>query len=194
MCYLCIYIFFLLKDNDKIAFSRVVSSVRKRSNTARVVASIDGSARDFTRASSATVRRKAFAQAAVTLLLELDADGIELNWKEPGSTHAGRGSANDRITMVQLLQDLQQAVKAASKSRNRNRELWFRGSLHTNVMEEAYNMFDLCELVDHVTLDPSTTDYLENSHAPLYDRPSMLETGNGYVSKRFILHGVIAKY
>ncbi|EAL40229.3 AGAP008561-PA, partial [Anopheles gambiae str. PEST] len=171
------------------------SSIRKRSNTARVMASIDGSARDFTRASSATVRRKAFAQAAVTLLLELDADGIELNWKEPGSTHAGRGSANDRITMVQLLQDLQQAVKAASKSRNRNRELWFRGSLHTNVMEEAYNMFDVCELVDHVTLDPSTTDSLENSHAPLYDRPSMLKTGNGYntTTQRWIDEGCAPK-
>ncbi|XP_041777283.1 putative chitinase 1 isoform X1 [Anopheles merus] len=161
----------LFSDNDKIAFSRVVSSVRKRSSTVRVVASIDGYARDFTITSSAIVRRKAFVQAAVTLLLELDADGIELNWKAPGNSNAGYGSSNDRITMVQLLQDLRQAVKAASKSRNRNRELWFRGSLHPNVIDEAYNMLDVCELVDHITLDPSTVDSLENSHAPLYGTP-----------------------
>ena len=109
--------FYQIQDNDKIAFSRVVSSVQKRSSTVRVVASIDGTARDFATTSIAIVRRKAFVQAAVALLLELDADAIELNWK------ASSNSANDRATMVQLLQDLRQAVNAASKSRNRTREL-----------------------------------------------------------------------
>uniref|UniRef100_A0A1S4HCQ9 GH18 domain-containing protein n=1 Tax=Anopheles gambiae TaxID=7165 RepID=A0A1S4HCQ9_ANOGA len=158
----------LFSDNEKIAFSRVVSSVRKRSKTARVVASIDGSARDFTITSNAIVRRQAFVQAAVAMLLELDADAIELNWK------ASRNSGNDRITMVQLLQDLRQAVKAVNKSISRNRELWFRGSLHPKVLEVAYNMFDVCQLADHVTLDPSTAESLENAHAPLYGTPIVL--------------------
>uniref|UniRef100_A0A2C9H3S7 GH18 domain-containing protein n=1 Tax=Anopheles gambiae TaxID=7165 RepID=A0A2C9H3S7_ANOGA len=172
----------LFSDKDKIAFSRVVSSVRKRSNTARIVASIDGTARDFATTSIAIVRRKAFVQAAVALLLELDADAIELNWK------ASSNSANDRATMVQLLQDLRQAVNAASKSRNRTRELWFRGSLHPSLLADAYNIFDVCELVDHVTLDPSTAESLENSHAPLYGTPQELgmyipNIGNIYYPK-----------
>uniref|UniRef100_A0A182KF18 GH18 domain-containing protein n=1 Tax=Anopheles christyi TaxID=43041 RepID=A0A182KF18_9DIPT len=149
--------------------------IRKRSNTVRVVASIDGSARDFTTTSSATVRRKAFVQAAVSLLLELDADAIELNWMSPGNSGVASGDGLDRVTMVQLLQDLRQAVNSASKSiRSRNRELWFRGSLHPNVIEEAYNMFDVCELVDHVTLDPNTAISLENAHAPLRGTPQEL--------------------
>uniref|UniRef100_A0A182P4L2 GH18 domain-containing protein n=1 Tax=Anopheles epiroticus TaxID=199890 RepID=A0A182P4L2_9DIPT len=165
----------LFNDYDKQDFSRLVSSVRSRSNTVRVVASIDGSARDFTTTSSAIVRRKAFVPAAIALLLELDADAIELNWQEPGNSNAGKGSGNDRVTMTQLLQDLRQAVNAASKSiRSRNRELWFRGSLHPNVIEEAYNMLDVCELVDHVTLDPTTVETLENVHAPLYGTPQVL--------------------
>uniref|UniRef100_A0A182P4L3 GH18 domain-containing protein n=1 Tax=Anopheles epiroticus TaxID=199890 RepID=A0A182P4L3_9DIPT len=165
----------LFNDNDKLAFSRLVSSVRKRSNTVRVVASIDGSARDFTTTSSAIVRRKAFVQAAITLLLELDADAIELNWQSPGNSGVGSGDGLDRITMVQLLQDLRQAVNAASKSiQNRQRELWFRGSLHPNVIETAYNLLDVCELTDHVTLDPNTADSLENAHAPLRGTPQVL--------------------
>ncbi|XP_041777124.1 chitinase-3-like protein 1 [Anopheles merus] len=165
----------LFSDNDKIAFSRVVSSVRKRSSTVRVVASIDGYARDFTITSSAIVRRKAFVQAAVTLLLELDADAVELNWMSPGNSGVASGDGLDRITMVQLLQDLRQAVNAASKNiPNRQRELWFRGSLHPNVIDSAYNMLDLCELVDHVTLDPNTAESLENAHAPLRGTPQAL--------------------
>ncbi|XP_040171825.1 uncharacterized protein LOC120905128 [Anopheles arabiensis] len=179
----------LFSDNEKIGFSRVVSSVRKRSNTARIVASIDGTARDFATTSIAIVRRKAFVQAAVELLLELDADAIELNWK------ASSNSANDRSTMVQLLQDLRQAVNAASKSRNRTRELWFRGSLHPSLLADAYNIFDVCELVDHVTLDPSTAESLENSHAPLYGTPQELgmyipNIGNIYYPKT----GFLCKY
>uniref|UniRef100_A0A182KH64 GH18 domain-containing protein n=1 Tax=Anopheles christyi TaxID=43041 RepID=A0A182KH64_9DIPT len=173
----------LFSDVEKVAFSRVVSSVRKRSNTVRVVASIDGSARDFTTTSSATVRRKAFVQTAVSLLLELDADAIELNWK------ASSNSGNDRVTMVQLLQDLRQAVNAVTKStRSGVRELWFRGSLHPSLISEAYNIFDVCELVDHVTLDPNTAESLENSHAPLYGTPQVLpmyvpNIGNIYYPK-----------
>uniref|UniRef100_A0A182V308 GH18 domain-containing protein n=1 Tax=Anopheles merus TaxID=30066 RepID=A0A182V308_ANOME len=168
-------VFYKLQDNDKIAFSRVVSSVRKRSSTVRVVASIDGYARDFTTTSSAIVRRKAFVQAAVTLLLELDADAVELNWMSPGNSGVASGDGLDRITMVQLLQDLRQAVNAASKNiPNRQRELWFRGSLHPNVIDSAYNMLDLCELVDHVTLDPNTAESLENAHAPLRGTPQAL--------------------
>ncbi|XP_041775429.1 uncharacterized protein LOC121595477 [Anopheles merus] len=187
-------------DNEKIAFSRVVSSVRKRSNTARVVASIDGSARDFTVTSNAIVRRKAFVQAAVAMLLELDADAIELNRK------AARNSGNDRVTMVQLLQDLRQAVKPVNKSFRRNRELWFRGSLHPKVMEVAYNMFDVCELVDHVTLDPSTAESLENAHAPLYGTPivqpfsvpllgNIIDLANGFntTTQRWIDEGCAPK-
>uniref|UniRef100_A0A182P4L4 GH18 domain-containing protein n=1 Tax=Anopheles epiroticus TaxID=199890 RepID=A0A182P4L4_9DIPT len=182
----------LFNDNDKLAFSHLVSSVRKRSSTARVVASIDGSGRELTITSSSSVRRKALAQAVITLLLELDADAVELNWQSPGNSHAGSGSANDRITMVQLLQDLRQAVNAASKSiQNRQRELWFRVSLHPNVIETAYNILDVCELVDHITLDPITVHLLESAHAPLrgeplvvpkhYDMPTIvIEPGTGF--------------
>uniref|UniRef100_A0A182M550 GH18 domain-containing protein n=1 Tax=Anopheles culicifacies TaxID=139723 RepID=A0A182M550_9DIPT len=165
----------LFNDNDKIAFSKVVSSVRKRSNAVRVVASIDGSARDYTDTSGTIVRRKAFVQAATSLLLELDADAIELNWRSPGNSNAGNGNGLDRATMVTLLQDLRQAVNSASRTiRNRNRELWFRGSLHLNVIAEAYNVFDICELVDHVTLDPETIFGLTEAHVPLYSKPFML--------------------
>uniref|UniRef100_A0A182VSF6 GH18 domain-containing protein n=1 Tax=Anopheles minimus TaxID=112268 RepID=A0A182VSF6_9DIPT len=162
----------LFKDNDKIEFSNVVTSVRKRSNTVRVVASIDGKARDYTATSGTIVRRKAFVEAATSLLLELDADAIEVDWRSPGNSNAGSGNGLDRITMVTLLQDLRQAVNSASRViANRNRELWFRGSLHVNVITEAYNVFDVCELVDQVTLDPTTIADLENVHAPLYSTP-----------------------
>uniref|UniRef100_A0A182STM3 GH18 domain-containing protein n=1 Tax=Anopheles maculatus TaxID=74869 RepID=A0A182STM3_9DIPT len=161
----------LFSDNDKIAFSRVLTSVRKRSNAVRVVASIKGSSRDFTSTANTLVRRKAFVQAAVALLLELDADAIELNW----SVIYSSGLNTDRSTMVSLLQDLRQALNSASKSiKNRNRELWFRGSLHPNVIPESYNVFDICDLVDHVTLDPDTADNLESAHAPLYGTPIVL--------------------
>uniref|UniRef100_A0A182RWB3 GH18 domain-containing protein n=1 Tax=Anopheles funestus TaxID=62324 RepID=A0A182RWB3_ANOFN len=167
----------LFSDNDKIAFSRVVSSVRTRSNTIPVVASILGNAQDYTATSGTIARRKAFVQAATSLLLELDADAIELHWRSPGNSNAGLGNGLDRVTMVTLLQDLRQAVNSVSRSiRNRNRELWFRGSLHPNVIAEAYNVFDVCDLVDHVTIDPDTADNLENSHAPLYSKPIVLPT------------------
>uniref|UniRef100_A0A182NT95 GH18 domain-containing protein n=1 Tax=Anopheles dirus TaxID=7168 RepID=A0A182NT95_9DIPT len=188
----------LFSDNNKIEFSRVVSSVRKRSTTARVVASIDGTGRDFTATSGTNVRRKAFVQAVASMLLELDADAVELNWISPGNSNAGAGSSIDRITMVSLLQDLRQAFNGLSKQmRGRNRELWFRGSLHPNVIVEAYNVFDICDLVDHITLDPDTADSLENAHAPLYSTPitlpasvaslvrlpsSVIDTGTGYNS------------
>ncbi|XP_052898220.1 endochitinase-like [Anopheles moucheti] len=162
----------LFSDNDKIAFSKVITSVRQRSNTVRVIASIIGSAQDYTATSGTIVRRKAFVQAAISLLLELDADAIELNWRSPGNSNAGHGNGLDRVTMVSLLQDLRQAVISASKNiRYRNRELWFRGSLHLNVVFEAYNVFDICELVDHVTLDSDTVPSLGEVHAPLYSKP-----------------------
>ncbi|XP_035912920.1 endochitinase-like [Anopheles stephensi] len=161
----------LFSDNDKIAFSRVLTSVRKRSNSVRVVASIDGSSRAFTTTSGTLARRKAFVQAATALLLELDADTIELNWRVSYSSDA----STDRVTMITLLQDLRQAVNSANRSiKNRNRELWLRGSLHPNAISDTYNVFDVCDLVDHVTLDPTTADNLENAHAPLYGTPIVL--------------------
>uniref|UniRef100_A0A182JAK9 Uncharacterized protein n=1 Tax=Anopheles atroparvus TaxID=41427 RepID=A0A182JAK9_ANOAO len=157
----------LLDDNDKLAFSRLVTSVRKRSSSGRVVASITCTGTDFSTMSGTNVRRRAFVQVVSTLLLELDADGIELAWDSPGNENSGTGIATDRLTMVTLLQDLRQAVTAASKLINgRNRELWIRGSLHPNLISTSYNTFDVCELVDHVTL-LSTNIGGRLSHAPI---------------------------
>ncbi|XP_053676356.1 endochitinase-like [Anopheles nili] len=162
----------LFNDKDKIDFSRLLYSVRSRSNTVRVVASIFGTARDFTATSATIVRRKAFVLAVASLLLEIDADAIELNWKCPGSSNAGCGSGLDRSTMITLLQDLRQAINSASNHiAGRPRELWFRGSLHPNALQEAYNIYDVCELVDHITLDPNTVADLGGVHAPLQRKP-----------------------
>ncbi|KFB41763.1 AGAP008562-PA-like protein [Anopheles sinensis] len=154
-------------DNDKIAFSRLVTSVRQRSSTGRVVASINGTGTDFSGASEASVRRRAFVQAASTLFLELDADAIELNWERPGIQHGGNGMETDRRTMVTLLQDLRQVVNAASSlMKGRPRELWIRGSIHPLLISSSYNTFDVCDLVDQVTLDAIWTGSL--SHAPIH--------------------------
>ncbi|XP_058122361.1 endochitinase-like [Anopheles ziemanni] len=158
----------LFDDNDKIAFSRLVTSVRQRSRTGRVVASIDGTGSDFSSASGTNVRRRAFVQAASTLLLELDADAIELNWERPGNENSGTGIATDRLTMVTLLQDLRQVVNAASSLiKGRPRELWIRGTIHPNLISSSYNTFDVCDLVDQVTLDTTSTAG-STSHAPIY--------------------------
>ncbi|KFB41762.1 AGAP008562-PA-like protein [Anopheles sinensis] len=160
----------LFDDNDKIAFSRLVTSVRQRSSTGRVVASIDGTGSEYSSASGTNVRRRAFVQAASTLLLELDADAIELNWERPGNENSGKGIATDRLTMVTLLQDLRQVVNAASSLiKGRPRELWIRGSIHPNLISSSYNTFDVCDLVDQVTLD-TTSGLGSLSHAPIYSR------------------------
>ncbi|XP_058122358.1 endochitinase-like [Anopheles ziemanni] len=157
-------------DNDKITFSRLVTSVRQRSRTGRVVASIDGTGSDFSSASGTNVRRRAFVQAASTLLLELDADVIELNWERPGNENSGTGIATDRLTMVTLLQDLRQVVNAASSLiKGRPRELWIRGTIHPNLISSSYNTFDVCDLVDQVTLDTTSTAG-STSHAPIYSK------------------------
>ncbi|XP_058122360.1 endochitinase-like [Anopheles ziemanni] len=158
----------LFDDNDKIAFSRLVTSVRQRSRTGRVVASINGTGSDFSRVSETNVRRRAFVQAASTLLLELDADTIELSWEVPGNQYDGKGIETFRRTMVTLLQDLRQVVNAASSLiKGRPRELWIRGSIHPNLITTSYNTFDVCNLVDQVAL--STTSRTEStSHAPIY--------------------------
>ncbi|KFB41761.1 AGAP008562-PA-like protein [Anopheles sinensis] len=158
----------LFDDNDKIAFSRLVTGIRQRSRTGRVVASIYGTGADFSSASGTNVRRRAFVQAASTLLLELDADAIELNWERPGNENSGKGIATDRLSMVTLLQDLRQVVNAASSLiKGRPRELWIRGSIHPNLIYSSYNTFDVCELVDQVTLD-ATSSSGSTSHAPIY--------------------------
>ncbi|XP_058056376.1 endochitinase-like [Anopheles bellator] len=148
-------------DTDKTAFSQVVSAVRKLSNTIRVVASIDGSHYEFAIVSSISDRRRAFVHAVGTLLLELDADAVEINWIQNGAYSPELLSkySTDRMTKVILLQDLRQIVMAANKRLNgRNRELWFRGSIQQGVIDASYNVFDICDVVDHVTLEAMNTD------------------------------------
>ncbi|XP_058122357.1 endochitinase-like [Anopheles ziemanni] len=173
----------LFDDDDKIAFSQLVTSVRKRSRSGRVVASINGTGTDFSRASETTDLRRAFVQAASTLLLELDADAIELNWERPGNQYGGKGIATDRRTMVTLLQDLRQVVNAASSLiKGRPRELWIRGSIHPNLISSFYNTFDVCNLVDQVTLDAIWSGSL--SHAPVHNsRVTIYHREFGFSSK-----------
>ncbi|XP_052864008.1 endochitinase-like [Anopheles cruzii] len=156
-------------DTDKAAFSQLVSAVRKRSNTVRVVASIDGSHYEYSIVSGVNVRRRAFVQAVGTLLLELDADAVEINWIQNGGYSPEKLSsyASDRMTKVILLQDLRQIVMAANKRLDgRNRELWFRGSIHQGVIDASYNVFDICDVVDHVTLEAMNIRFTM-SHAPI---------------------------
>ncbi|XP_052864007.1 endochitinase-like [Anopheles cruzii] len=161
----------LFNDNDKRAFSNLVTSVRRRSNTARVIASVKGSQIDYSTVASISSRRRAFVQAVGTLLLELDADGIEINWNYPGGTSEYGGSDYDRISMVQLLQDLRQMVTAASGNiRGRNRELWFRVSIHPNAITDSYNVPEVCELADFVTVDAKEVT-IGDSHAPMHSKP-----------------------
>ncbi|XP_058056377.1 endochitinase-like [Anopheles bellator] len=164
----------LFNDNDKRAFSNLVSSVRRRSSNARVIASIKGSQIDYSTVASIGSRRRAFVQVVGTLLLELDADGVEINWNYPGGTQEFGGSDFDRISMVLLLQDLRQMVTAASGSiRGRNRELWFRVSIHPNAITDSYNVPEVCELADVVTVDAKEVTG-GDSHAPMHSKPIQL--------------------
>ncbi|XP_035778108.1 endochitinase-like [Anopheles albimanus] len=167
----------LFHDDDKLMFSSLVSSIRKRSSTAVIVASIRGSQNDYSTMAAISQLRKAFVQLVGTLLLQLDADSVEINWNTPGGTKEYGGSDFDRISMVNLLQDLRQIVTSVKRqSAIREREIWFRGSIHPNTITSSYNVPEVCELADFVTLDAKDV-LVGDSHAPMHTKPIALPFG-----------------
>ncbi|XP_050094736.1 endochitinase-like [Anopheles aquasalis] len=164
-------------DDDKLMFSSLVSSIRKRSSTVVIVASIRGTQNDYSAMAAIGQRRKAFVQLIGTLLLQFDADSVEINWNTPGGTTEFGGSDFDRISMVNLLQDLRQLVTSIKRqSAIREREIWFRVSIHPNAITSSYNVPEVCELADYVTLDAKDVP-LGDSHAPLHTKPIALPFG-----------------
>ncbi|XP_050081668.1 endochitinase-like [Anopheles aquasalis] len=156
-------------DDDMLAFSSLVSSLRNRSTEVFVVASVRGTQKDFSVTGGVSVRRRAFVQLIGTLLLELDADGVEINWISPETT--------DRSPMVTLLQDLRQIATSVSRSaRGRNRELWFQVWNHVRPISSVYNVPEVCELTDRIMMNAKEYP-IGFSHAPIHTKPIDLPTG-----------------
>ncbi|KFB41760.1 AGAP008562-PA-like protein [Anopheles sinensis] len=161
-------------DEEKKAFTRLLTNVRERSSTVRVVASIGGSATEYALTSVSVAHRRSFVQAAGSLLLELDADALELHWEHGESYDTGASVVTDRLAMVTFLRDLRQTVNSANdQSEGRNRELWISGTANPHLISTSYNVFEVCGLVDQVTLE---TVYIPRgaSHAPIYSKPVSL--------------------
>ncbi|EAT34366.1 AAEL013385-PA [Aedes aegypti] len=110
--------------------------------------------------------REAFADSALRFLAHFGFDGLDVDWEYP--TMRG-GVPEDRENFVLLLKALRE------KFRHRNKILSTAISGSTSVIQAAYDMPAICEVVDFVSLmgyDYSVKDKT-SVDGPLYSEPIM---------------------
>jgi chitinase len=87
-----------------------------------VVLSVGGwGAGGFSEAASTPASRQRFADSATTLLIDNDADGLDVDWEYPGHSESGiHSSPQDRTHLTVLLHDIRAALDTADQSHGRH--------------------------------------------------------------------------
>ena len=85
----------------------------------KVVLSVGGwGAGGFSEAASTQVSRQRFADSATKLLMDNDADGLDVDWEYPGHSESGiHSSPQDRSNLTLLLKGIRAALDVAGQSK-----------------------------------------------------------------------------
>jgi len=88
----------------------------------KVVLSVGGwGAGGFSEAASTQVSRQRFADSATKLLMDNDADGLDVDWEYPGHSESGiHSSPQDRSNLTLLLKGIHAALDVAGQSKGRH--------------------------------------------------------------------------
>lgn len=88
----------------------------------KVVLSVGGwGAGGFSEAATTQASRQRFADSAMKLLLDNDADGLDVDWEYPGHSDSGiHSSLQDRSNLTLLLKGIHAALDAAGQSKGRH--------------------------------------------------------------------------
>ena len=88
----------------------------------KVVLSVGGwGAGGFSEAASTQVSRQRFADSATKLLMDNDADGLDVDWEYPGHSESGiHSSPQDRSNLNLLLKGIHAALDVAGQSKGRH--------------------------------------------------------------------------
>lgn len=102
---------------------RSLVSLKARDPGLKVVISVGGGSRSFSRAASTPASRRRFAETAVKLVRANHADGLDIDWEfpdfKPGSKSWSRSKAADRNDLTLLLKAIRSALDKAGRKSGR---------------------------------------------------------------------------
>lgn len=99
-----------------------LTALKAKHPALKVVLSVGGwGAGGFSEAASTPASRRRFADSATKLLVNNDADGLDVDWEYPGHSESGiHSSPQDRADLTLLLQGVRAALDAAGQSHERH--------------------------------------------------------------------------
>lgn len=102
-----------------------LTALKTANPSLRVVVSVGGwGAGGFSEAASTAASRTVFAESAARLLVDDNADGLDVDWEYPGHSESGiHSSPQDRTNLTALLKDVRAALDAAGRAGKRHYSL-----------------------------------------------------------------------
>ncbi len=109
-------------DPDGAKKLHQLTSLKANHPALKVVLSVGGwTAGGFSEAASTPAGRRRFADSATQLLVDHDADGLDVDWEYPGHSESGiHSSPHDRANLTVLLQGIRAALDAAGQRQGRH--------------------------------------------------------------------------
>ncbi|MBB5358128.1 chitinase [Rhodanobacter sp. ANJX3] len=109
-------------DPDASTKLHQLTGLKAKHPALKVVLSVGGwGAGGFSEAASTPANRRRFADSATKLLLDNDADGLDVDWEYPGHSESGiHSSPQDRTHLTLLLQSIRTALDAAGQGHGRH--------------------------------------------------------------------------
>jgi len=109
-------------DPDASTKLHQLTGLKRTHPALKVVLSVGGwGAGGFSEAASTPASRRRFADSATKLLVNNDADGLDVDWEYPAHSESGiHSSPQDRADLTLLLQGIRAALDAAGQSHERH--------------------------------------------------------------------------